>query len=457
MPARLWFALRMGARIRVPDKREAAMPFSPVPEVLEELRSGRMIILVDDEYRENEGDLCMAAEKVTPEAVNFMIRYGRGLLCLALTPEKSEALGLRVQVPEITARYGTAFTEQIDAKHGTTTGVSPAERAHTILTAVREDCRPEDLIKPGHMLTLRARRGGVLVRAGQTEGSVDLARLAGLAPAAVICEVIRDDGEMARLPDLEKFAAGHGVKIASVRDIIEHRSRTERLVSCEASVKLPTEYGDFDMHLYTSPEMFMTGGGHVALTVGPFGPGARGVEEPVLVRVHSECLTGDVFRSMRCDCGAQLEAATRRVQEERCGVVLYLRQEGRGIGLENKLRAYHLQEEKGLDTVDANLELGFPPDLRDYGIGAQILYDLGVRKMRLLTNNPRKIVGLSGYGLEIAERVPLEVPPSEHNREYLEAKRLRLGHLLSGTGPADTDEPRRHGDTEKGRRLGSSP
>lgn len=433
------------------------MPFLPVPEVLEELRSGRMIVLVDDEYRENEGDLCMAAEKVTPEAVNFMIRHGRGLVCLALTAEKSEALGLRVQVPEITARYGTAFTEQIDAKLGTTTGVSPAERARTILTAVREDCRPDDLIKPGHVLTLRARRGGVLVRAGQTEGSVDLVRLAGLAPAAVICEVIRDDGEMARLPDLEKFAAGHGVKIASVRDVIEYRSRTERLVSCEASVKLPTEYGEFDMHLYTSPEVFMAGRGHVALSVGPFGPGARGVEEPVLVRVHSECLTGDVFRSMRCDCGAQLEAATRRVQEERCGVVLYLRQEGRGIGLENKLRAYHLQEEKGLDTVDANLELGFPPDLRDYGIGAQILYDLGVRKMRLLTNNPRKIVGLSGYGLEIAERVPLEVPPSEHNKEYLAAKRTKLGHLLSGTGPADTDEPRRRGDTEREKELGSSP
>lgn len=402
------------------------MAFAPIEEVLADIAAGRMIILVDDENRENEGDLCIAAEKVTPEAINFMVRYGRGLVCLAMTPEKAESLGLRLQVPESTTRFGTAFMEQIDARLGTTTGVSPQERAHTILTAVRDDCGPSDLVKPGHVMTLRARPGGVLVRAGQTEGSVDLARLAGLKPMAVICEIIRDDGRMARLPDLEEFAARHGLKIASIADLIEYRRRTEKLVKCTVSVKLPTRFGEFDLHLYEVP---ITEESHLALTVGPLGPGKPACKDPVLVRVHSQCLTGDVFHSLRCDCGDQLEVALRRISDARCGALLYLRQEGRGIGLENKLRAYALQEQ-GLDTVDANIKLGFAPDLRDYGIGAQILCDLGVRKMRLLTNNPRKIVGLAGHGLEIVERVPLEMPPSEFNKEYLAAKRAKLGHLL---------------------------
>ena len=402
------------------------MPFAPIDEIITDVRDGRMVILVDDENRENEGDLCIAAEKVNPEAINFMIRFGRGLVCLALTAEKADALGLRPQTPENTTRFGTAFLEQIDAKLCTTTGISPSERAHTMLTAVGDDCRPADLVKPGHVMTLRARPGGVLVRAGQTEGAVDLARLAGLKPAGVICEVIRDDGRMARLPDLQAFAAEHGMKIASVAQIIEHRRKTEKLVKCTSKVKLPTEFGEFDLYLY---ETELTGESQLALTVGPIEPGRNGCDEPTLVRVHSECLTGDVFHSLRCDCGGQLHAAMRQIQETGCGALLYLRQEGRGIGLENKLKAYALQEQ-GRDTVDANLELGFPPDLRNYGIGAQILHDLGIRKMRLLTNNPRKIVGLTGYGLEVVERVPIEIGATEHNREYLAAKRTKLGHLL---------------------------
>ena len=402
------------------------MPFAPIDEIITDVRDGRMVILVDDENRENEGDLCIAAEKVNPEAINFMIRFGRGLVCLALTAEKADALGLRPQTPENTTRFGTAFLEQIDAKLCTTTGISPSERAHTMLTAVGDDCRPADLVKPGHVMTLRARPGGVLVRAGQTEGAVDLARLAGLKPAGVICEVIRDDGRMARLPDLQAFAAEHGMKIASVAQIIEHRRKTEKLVKCTSKVKLPTEFGEFDLYLY---ETELTGESQLALTVAPIAPGRIGCHPPTLVRVHSECLTGDVFHSLRCDCGDQLHAAMRQIQETGCGALLYLRQEGRGIGLENKLKAYALQEQ-GRDTVDANLELGFPPDLRNNGIGAQILHDLGIRKMRLLTNNPRKIVGLTGYGLEVVERVPIEIGATEHNREYLAAKRTRLGHLL---------------------------
>jgi len=404
------------------------VPFTPIPEILDEVREGRMIILVDDENRENEGDLYVAAESITADAVNFMIRFGRGLVCLALTGEKADALALRPQTPVNTTRFGTAFLEQIDARLGTTTGVSPSERAHTILTAIKDETTPADLVRPGHVMTLRAREGGVLVRAGQTEGGVDLARMAGLAPAGVICEVIRDDGRMARLPDLVEFAREHDIKIASVADIIEHRRRTERLVECTSTVKLPSRWGDFDLHLYESA---VTGESHLALTVGALGAGRDGCESPALVRVHSQCLTGDVFHSKRCDCGEQLDAAMKQIAESGCGALVYLRQEGRGIGLENKIRAYALQEH-GRDTVDANIELGFPADLRDYGIGAQILHDLGVRKMRLLTNNPRKLVGLTGYGLEIIERVPIEVCPGEHNQDYLDTKRTRLGHLLGG-------------------------
>ena len=403
------------------------MPVVAIEEALADVRAGRMIILVDDENRENEGDLLIAADHATPEAVNFMIRYGRGLVCLALTGEKAQSLDLRPQTVDNTTRFGTAFMEQIDARLGTTTGVSPAERAHTILTAINEDCRPGDLVKPGHVMTLRAREGGVLVRAGQTEGAVDLARLAGLKPAGVICEVIRDDGKMARMPDLEAFAAEHGVRIATVADLIEYRRKNEKLVECTTAVKLPTKHGQFDLYLYTSS---ITGESHLALTRGPLGPGEAACDEPALVRVHSQCLTGDVFGSCRCDCGDQLDAAMKLIDEAGRGVLLYLRQEGRGIGLENKIKAYALQE-KGRDTVDANLDLGFPADLRDYGIGAQILHDLGIRKIRLLTNNPRKIIGLTGYGLEVVERVPLEVPACEHNRTYLATKRTRLGHLLA--------------------------
>ncbi len=383
-----------------------------------------MIILVDDEDRENEGDLCMAAEKVTPEAVNFMAKHGRGLICLALTDEKVRQLQLSLMVDEAvnTAQFGTAFTVSIEAANGVTTGISARDRAHTIRTAARDDCRPEDLSRPGHVFPLRARRGGVLVRTGQTEGSVDLARLAGLTPAGVICEVMNDDGTMARRPDLEKLSAKFDLPIASIADLIAYRTLKETLVHRAGEAPLPTLYGEFNAIAY---ENEIDRSSHVALVKGRWGEG-----EPVLVRVHSKCLTGDVFGSERCDCGPQLHAALRQIESVGRGVLLYLDQEGRGIGLANKLKAYTLQDE-GLDTADANVKLGFKPDLRDYGIGAQILRDLGVSKMRLLTNNPRKIVGLEGYGLEVTERVAIEVPPTARNRAYLAAKRDKLGHLLT--------------------------
>jgi len=388
------------------------------------IRAGKMVILTDDEDRENEGDLCMAAEKVTPAAVNFMAKWGRGLVCLSLTEEKVRALRLPLMVDETSnsSSFGTAFTVSIEAKEGVTTGISAKDRAHTIQTAVRDGSKPEDLARPGHVFPLRARRGGVLVRAGQTEGSVDLARLAGLKPAGVICEVMNDDGTMARMPELEKLSAQFDLPVVSVADLIAYRMMKDTLVRRAAEAPLPTEYGEFRAVAY---ENDVDTHQHVALVKGRWREG-----EPVLVRVHSKCLTGDVFGSERCDCGPQLHAALHQIEAAGKGVLLYLDQEGRGIGLANKLKAYTLQD-RGMDTAEANVALGFKPDLRDYGIGAQILRDLGVRKMRLLTNNPKKIIGLEGYGLEVVERVPIEMTPTRRNRAYLAAKRDKLGHLLT--------------------------
>ncbi len=393
-----------------------------IEEALDEIRRGRMVILVDDEDRENEGDLTMAAEKVTPEAVNFMTKYGRGLLCLSLTPEKVAALDLRQMVPNNESPFETAFTVSIEARRGVTTGISAHDRAVTILTAVDPDATAEDLVSPGHIFPLRARSGGVLVRAGQTEGSVDLARLAGLTPAGVICEVMNDDGTMARLPDLKLIAQEHNLKICTIKDLIQYRMRHERLVRRGAETVLPTEFGgQFRLIAYENDVDGLT---HLALVKGDVN-----TDEPVLVRVHSECLTGDVFGSRRCDCGSQLDKAMEMVDREGKGVILYMQQEGRGIGLLNKLKAYALQDE-GCDTVEANLRLGFKVDLRDYGIGAQILADLGVKKMRLMTNNPKKIVGLEGYGIEVIEQVPIVIDPCATNLRYLRTKKEKMGHLL---------------------------
>jgi 3,4-dihydroxy 2-butanone 4-phosphate synthase/GTP cyclohydrolase II len=396
-------------------------PFASIEEALERFHRGEIVIICDDEDRENEGDFAIAAEKVTPAAINFMARFGRGLICLTLTEERCRELDLPLMVETNSSPFGTAFTVSIEARGKITTGISAADRAATVLTAIDPATRPEDLLRPGHVFPLRAKRGGVLKRAGQTEASVDLAKLAGLKPAGVICEIMNDDGTMARVPDLVQVAEEHGVLMITVSDLISYRLRHETLVSKVASPNLPTVYGDFRIHAYRSDE---TGDENVALVMGEIHP-----EEPTLVRVHSQCLTGDIFGSCRCDCGPQLEQALNRIAEEGKGILLYLLQEGRGIGLMNKLRAYELQEQ-GHDTVEANERLGFRPDQRDYGIGAQILVDLGVRKMRLMTNNPSKYVGLHGYGLEIVERLPLEVPPTETTRAYLRTKREKLGHLL---------------------------
>jgi 3,4-dihydroxy 2-butanone 4-phosphate synthase/GTP cyclohydrolase II len=397
-------------------------PFAPIEAAIAAIKRGDMIIVVDDEDRENEGDLTIAAEKITPAAINFMAKHGRGLICMPMTEERLTELDLPQMVSQNTARFDTAFCVPIEAKGVTTTGISASDRAATVLAAIDSRTRPADLARPGHMFPLKARNGGVLVRAGQTEAAVDLARIAGLYPAGVICEILNDDGTMARVPELTKFARRHKLLMITVADLIQYRMRTEALVHRVASASLPTDHGDFHVIAYESAIDRET---HVALVKGEIGDG-----EQVLVRVHSRCLTGDVFHSARCDCGPQLDAALERISREGRGVLLYLNQEGRGIGLANKIRAYELQDQ-GLDTVEANERLGFQPDQRDYGIGVQILKDLGVRSMRLLSNNPRKLVGIEGYNLSVSEWLPLEIPASEHTRRYLRTKKEKLGHKLS--------------------------
>ncbi|ETR69646.1 MAG: 3,4-dihydroxy 2-butanone 4-phosphate synthase [Candidatus Magnetoglobus multicellularis str. Araruama] len=398
------------------------MPLLTIEEAIDNIRFGKMVILVDDEDRENEGDLTIAAEKVTPEVINFMAKYGRGLICLSMTPEKLDQLDLPLMVGDNTSRFQTGFTISIEARHGVTTGISAHDRAKTVLTAIADDARPEDLSRPGHIFPLRARKGGVIVRAGQTEGSVDLARLAGLKPAGVICEIMNDDGTMARMPQLNEFSQKHNIGICTIEDLIEYRMRKESFVYRAAETVIPTSYGgDFKAIVFENHVDELL---NIALIKGEINP-----ETPTLVRVHSECLTGDIFGSMRCDCGAQLHNALKKIDEAGSGILLYIRQEGRGIGLVNKIKAYALQDQ-GLDTVEANEKLGFPGDLRNYGIGAQILVNLGVRKMRLMTNNPKKMVGLEGYGLSVVEQIPIEIAPNPHNQKYLACKKLKMGHLL---------------------------
>jgi 3,4-dihydroxy 2-butanone 4-phosphate synthase/GTP cyclohydrolase II len=409
-------------KIRIAKGARRRGPFASVEEAVEAIRAGRIVIVVDDEDRENEGDLTIAADKVTPEAINFMARHGRGLICMPMTGERLDQLEIPLMVNQNTTTFKTAFCVSIEAKHDVSTGISAADRSATVKAAINPKTRPSDLARPGHMFPLRARDGGVLVRAGQTEAAVDLARIAGLYPAGVICEIMNEDGTMSRVPELTKFARKHGLLMITIADLIHYRMQTERLVKRVATAALPTEHGAFRIVAFQNRIDNET---HIALVRGEIGDGAD-----VLVRVHSKCLTGDVFHSARCDCGDQLETALARIAEEGRGVLLYLNQEGRGIGLANKIRAYELQDQ-GLDTVEANERLGFKADQRDYGIGAQILSDLGVKTMRLLTNNPRKFVGLQGYGLAISDAVPLEIPASDHTRRYLKTKKDKLGHRLS--------------------------
>ena len=399
------------------------MSIIAIEDAIKDIRAGRMVILVDDEDRENEGDLTMAAEAVTPEAINFMAKYGRGLICLSMTGEKLDSLALPLMVDNNTSQFQTGFTISIEARCGVTTGISAADRATTIHTAINDNAKPSDLVRPGHIFPLRAMEGGVMVRSGQTEGSVDLARLAGLKHAGVICEIMNDDGTMARMPSLEKVSKEHGIGICTIADLIEYRMRTESFVHRAVETVVPTGHaGKFNVIVY---ENDMEDIQNIALVKGEIDP-----EKPILVRVHSECLTGDIFGSLRCDCGDQLLKAMEMMDKEGAGVLLYIRQEGRGIGLVNKLKAYVLQDE-GLDTVEANERLGFKADLRNYGIGAQVLVDLGVRKMKLITNNPKKMIGLQGYGLSIVEQVPIEIKPNKYNKGYLECKKLKMGHLLN--------------------------
>ncbi len=399
----------------------AAFAFDTIDDVLHDIARGELVIVTDDADRENEGDLVMAAEKATPEAVNFMSKFGRGLICVPVANERAEQLGLQRMVAQNREMYRTDFTVSVDAARDVTTGISAHDRAATIQTIANPNSKPDDLVQPGHIFPLRAKDGGVLRRAGHTEAAVDLARLAGLQPAGVLCEILHDDGTMARLPELMEFRKKHGLRICTIQSLIAHRRLTEKLIEREQVVKLPTDYGDFDLHLYRST---LDGAHHLALVKGTISK-----TEPTLVRVHSECLTGDVFGSRRCDCGNQLHAALRQIADEGNGVLVYMRQEGRGIGLAAKIHAYKLQE-GGLDTVEANLKLGFGSDLRDYGLGAQILFDLGVRQFRFLTNNPKKVVGLEGYGIQMVEQVPIRSEANPHNARYLETKRVKMGHSL---------------------------
>ena len=412
----------MKQQIKIAKGRRSSSPFASIEDAIESIRAGKMVIVVDDANRENEGDLTIAAEKVTPEAINFMARYGRGLICLSMTPERLDELEIPLMVSQNSSRFETAFCVSIEAKGETSTGISASDRAATVRAALDPATRPSDLARPGHMFPLRSRTGGVMVRAGQTEAAVDLARIAGLYPAGVICEIMNEDGTMARVPQLTKFARRHGLLMVTIADLIMYRTRTESLVRRVASAKLPTDFGDFRIFAFESLVDKQT---HVAMVYGEIGDGKN-----ILVRVHSQCLTGDVLHSVRCDCGAQLDAALEKIATEGRGVLLYLHQEGRGIGLANKIRAYELQDE-GFDTVEANERLGFKADQRDYGVGVQILRDLGVRSMRLLSNNPRKLVGIEGYGLSVSEWLPLEIPASESTRRYLKTKKEKLGHKLS--------------------------